>query len=730
MKARRRLTTRKRIVGTVALLVTLSMVQVFTSLAAVSGVSEISTGGMGNTKNSYSWSMAWFKGRLYIGTAANPLCVENALLDYYYPGFGLYSAKPAEDLNCTADKYDLDLRAEIWRYTPGTGAWERVYESPTVENPRAPGKQIGRDIGYRGMAVMTDGSGNETLLISGVTAAEYIPELVATAPARILKTTDGSTFTDTGAVAGKINTSYGEYDVIGFRGLTVINNRVFATASQSYVGDGAVVEVIDPLGGSPSVVQVSPNNFSIFETESFDNKLYLGTGSSTDGYGVWKASLGPQGSQFNFTPVVTNGAGRGTEITSVVAMHVYRDRLYVGSSGWYSTIFPGSELIRIAADDSWQLVVGNVRQAQNGSWLFPISGLGDGYGNMFNAHFWRMEDLRGSLYLGTNDWSWAMRTVPFVNFLLQPQFGFDVYSSCDGQYWSMTTMNAFGDGLYNFGARTMEETPNGMFIGSANHAQGTAVWEGNPNQNCRYPGPWQPNRGSRPGQSATVDGPLDAPGRLVTEQQPDGMLLSWDAVDGATEYTIKRATYTSTPGIEFGRSIAGDRGFVPEFPPPIVDTNDTANPIDVLGEYTTIGTTTDLFFTDTTASADTEYVYQVVAKAASGDASAPSNSASSDAAMEGITFSAVQSSVAQAAGRGDLVAGGQAQMTKLLTRAEWATSNGYCSVAAKAFDTLQNQIYSSTSDGGVVASQTTREDLGDQVMRLGRHVTYGSDACR
>ena len=732
MRARRRLTTRKRIVGTVALLVTLTMVQVFTSMAAVSGVSEIATGGFGNPHNAYSWSMAWFKGRLYVGTAASPLCVENALLDYYYPGFGLYTAHPADDLSCTPDKYDLDLRAEIWRYTPGTGTWERVFQSPTIPNPHpdAAGKQIARDIGYRGMAVMTDGSGNETLLIGGVTAGEYIPQLLPTAPARILKTTDGTTFTDIGAVAGKINTSYGEYDVIGYRGIVVINNRVFATASQSYVGDGAVVEVINPLSGAPSVVQVSPNNLSIFEIESFNNNLYLGTGAPSQGYGVWKAALGPQGSQFNFSPIVTNGAGRGTEITSVVAMHVYRDRLYVGASGWYSTIFPGSELIRIAANDSWQLVVGNTRQLPNGSWAFPISGLGDGYGNVFNAHFWRMEDLRGALYLGTNDWSWSLRTVPLVNILLYPQFGFDVYSSCDGQYWSLTTMNAFGDGVYNFGARTMQQTPSGMFVGSANHSQGTAVWLANPTQTCRYPGPWQPDRGTRPGRSATVEGPLDSPSRLVTEQQPDGMLLSWDAVDGAAEYTIKRASYATSPGIEFGRSLAQERGFVPEFPPPVVSTNDTSNTIDVLGEFTEIGTTTDAFFTDTTASPGTEYVYQVVAKAASGDASAPSNSASSETATEGITFSAVRASVSQAAGRGDLVSGGQDQMMKLLTRAEWATSNGYCSVAAKAFDTLQKQIYSTAGDGGVVASQTTREDLGDQVMRLGRHVTYGSDACR
>lgn len=730
MKLRRSRIARRRIVGTVAVLAVMSIVQVFTSMAAVPDVPQIASNGFGDPSNSYSWSMEWFKGKLYIGTARNPMCVENALVDFYYPNLGLYVENPAPDLHCAADKYDLDLRAEIWQYTPSTQAWKRVYQSPTVDNPRAPGKQIAHDIGYRGMAVMKDIWGVERLFVGGVTAAEYIPELSATAPPRILVTTDGETFTPLNGAPGQITTEYGTYSPIGYRGMTVIQNRLFATASQSYVGDGAVLEIVDPTSDTPGYVQVSPTNVNVFELELFNGDLYLGTGSSATGYGVWRADVGPSGSAFNFVPVVTAGAGRGQQITSVVAMHVFRDRLYVGSSGWYSTVFPGSELIRIAKDDSWQLVVGNARPMPNGQWVFPISGLPDGYGNPFNAHFWRIADLQGAIFLGTNDWSWALRNVPFLNVLISPQFGFDIYTSCDGQYWTVATANAFGDGKYNFGARTMLGAPAGGFVGSANHSEGTDVWLANGSSFCRNPFPWRQRVDSRgDSRDATTDGTVQAPTRVLTEIQSDGIGVSWDSVVGAAEYHVLRAEYESTPGFKFVRTPAQDRGYVPEFPPTVVESADGADSVLVPGKYVEIGTTTDTFFTDTTASPDAQYVYQVVAATADGVASEPSNTASSEAAAKDVTFNDVRSGIAAAAGRGDLVSGGQQTLMATLKRAEWAVAKGYCNVAAKSLDDLERQVYQPTGNGGRVASETTREDLGDLIMRLSRGVNYGEDSC-
>src|SRR5262249_38530592 len=94
---------------------------------------KIATGGFGDYQSNYSWSMPWFKGKLYVGTARSQHCVEQTTLDFFFPGNGYYLG-PLDGLpqaNCPVDPYDLDLRAEIWQYTPdpsgGTGVWKRVY---------------------------------------------------------------------------------------------------------------------------------------------------------------------------------------------------------------------------------------------------------------------------------------------------------------------------------------------------------------------------------------------------------------------------------------------------------------------------------------------------------------------------------------------------------------------------------------------------------------------------
>jgi hypothetical protein len=41
---------------------------------------------------------------------------------------------------------------------------------------------------------------------------------------------------------------------------------------------------------------------------------------------------------YSLTPVVTDGTGRGATMASVVSMHVFGGRLYVGSAGWYPSL--------------------------------------------------------------------------------------------------------------------------------------------------------------------------------------------------------------------------------------------------------------------------------------------------------------------------------------------------------------------------------------------------------
>jgi hypothetical protein len=572
-------------------------------------------GGFGEgSNNSYSWSMAWFKGKLYVGTARSQLCVEGATYDYYFPGQG-YRTDPAPDLHCPADRYDLDLRAEIWQYAPTTDTWTRVYQAPAdIPNPRAPGKFVARDIGYRGMTVYTEPSGRQALYVGGVTADEYIPEIGAAHPPRLLRTTDGTTFSALPAGPGFIDSPFGHQRAMGFRALTPYRGRLYVTATGGLTGDGVVMEVRRPASRHPRFVQVSPSSLSVFDMQVFHQRLYVGAGSSEEGYSVWRTDK--KAAPTSFVPVVTGGAGRGDAIDSVVSMQTYQGRLYVGASGWKS-LFPASELIRISPDDRWDVVVGNPRVA-DGLPRVPTSGLPDGFGNLFNAHFWRMDKDNGGLYLGTNDWSWAFRNFPFLNALLSPGYGFDLYGTCDGTTWSVETTNAFGDGKYNFGLRTMASAEEGFLLGSANHAQGTSVWAA---KSSRCAKEVRLDRGVvsararaeatgvRPPSVVPAAGGAAGPALAQAHRASCGTVLSWQS-SGAERYVVSRAVQQPVTGVALTPPPTLPNGFrLASAPTAVASTG--SDSVEVTGPYVELGATRGTTYVDRSAQPGVRYQYSV-----------------------------------------------------------------------------------------------------------------------
>jgi hypothetical protein len=436
------------------------------------GTRAIAERGFGSSDNAYAWSMAWFRGRLYVGTARDPLCVEHATMDFYFPSSGLYRQLPARDIRCPPTIHRADLRAEIWRYTPRSGRWTRVYRSPRVPNPRAPRMPIARDIGYRGMVVLKEPGRPAALYVAGLTADEFVPELRRRYPPRILRTVDGTHFRPLRGAPGVVRATAGPQRPVGYRAMAVLNGELYVTASGGLTGDGVVLRVAHPAGASPRFEQVSPAGLAVFELEVFDGRLYAGTGDGRQGYGVWRMGGGPRPA---WVPVVTGGAGRGAAVTSVVSMETYRGRLYVGASGWGTPALPVSELIRIGPDGRWELVVGNAREASAGTPVAPVSGFADGFGNGFNMHFWRMQAFRGALLLGTNDWSWWLRDIPGLGKRMRSEFGFDLYATCDGARWWAATRDGFGRAT-DFGVRTLAASPAGLFIGTTNHVRGATVF--------------------------------------------------------------------------------------------------------------------------------------------------------------------------------------------------------------------------------------------------------------
>ena len=66
--------------------------------------------------------------------------------------------------------------------------------------------------------------------------------------------------------------------------------------------------------------------------------------------------------------------------------------------------------------------------------------------------------------------------VDLVEYVLKGERGFDLWASCDGVNWRAITRDAFGGNRYDFGARNLVPADGRLYVGSANHAQGTKVW--------------------------------------------------------------------------------------------------------------------------------------------------------------------------------------------------------------------------------------------------------------
>ena len=448
---------------------------------------KIATGGFGDRQNSFAWSMGWFNGQLYVGTGRSFLCVTFATADRQT---GTHMFRPfGPDYQCAPTIEDLPLAAEIWRYTPATRAWQRVFKSPEdipiVWNASgAPVKFTARDMAFRGMTVFREPDGTEALYVAGVSPSVlfdrnglWAADPGSFPPPRLLRSTDGVTFTPVpqtpGTFLGDIGTRRdGAVQVRGFRSLHVHAGRLFVSASD-FRGVGFVIASANPAAGDNSFFQASPSAdaLPIWTLETFNGWLYATTGDRTNpvGYGVWKTrGIGP--GPYVWQPVVTQGAFQIPQYRSPDALSIaaFNGKLYVGSDR-------PTELIRINPDDTWELVVGGPRMTPTGL-KRPISGMLTGFGNLFNGHFWRMVTHGDTLYLGTWDWSVGTRVIPTLEPVLQHEFGADFFKTKDGRFWQPVTKTGFGD-PFNYGVRTLQSTPAGLFVGTANPFYGLQVFK-------------------------------------------------------------------------------------------------------------------------------------------------------------------------------------------------------------------------------------------------------------
>lgn len=227
----------------------------------------------------------------------------------------------------------------------------------------------------------------------------------------------------------------------------------------------------------------NPNNIGVMFLESFNGALYAGTLNDVEGYEVWK--LEGVGESLITTRVIAAGGPSAANEAAITAC-VFGEHLYVGCQlSPVSNVTSGlkaADLVRVAADDSWETVVGPN----------SLSGLDSGFDHWPNSYIWSMVTEGGWLYAATYD-----QVSPFFNMLSQPvrlikaltgakranliervgRAGADLYKTQDGVTWYPVTLDGFGD-AGNYGFRTMISTGDAIFIGTANPFDGLEIWRG------------------------------------------------------------------------------------------------------------------------------------------------------------------------------------------------------------------------------------------------------------
>lgn len=629
---RRRFYFLKWVVSLFCLLVIIPLVLPKAAVSEQLGINDFkksSLQGFADKQNSVMWSMKWWDktGKLYVGTNRAWLCWSYAGTVATYPPLAYLYPPQDPDVECTEDYNDLPLQAQIWAWDPETDGWELVYESPMDVPIPGTDKFVARDIAFRSAEIFIEDDGTEAMYF---VATNSKPIHKTVPPPRILRTTDGINFEPIPQESGTM----ANLPKASFRSLTSYKNRLFVIHG-SVQGNGKLYESATPYAGNDTWQQVSPDDpdLRFFELQVYNGYLYAGSLDLNGGYAVLRTDAEGE-PPYEFTPVVLKGGYLLQPSKTVVSMHEYNGYLYVGTDA-------PAELIRIGPDDQWDLIAGTPRVTPAG-YKIPLSGLAEGFGFGLNEHLWRMQSHENVLYIGTYDASTSQRTCPGKAAVLDNRMGFDLYKSSDGIHFSAITINGFGD-PFDFGIRTFQSTPYGLFVGTANYYYGANIY-----------------RGVDEGNSTLIDPPGEARGLNLSDQ---GVLVAWTPPENATIFRVYRSEFTkiklNIPGgilpdwLDPYDGCYGDISLdsLPQILKNVLTTIQLGQQIQIStvmsadrrgqsvpmpGEE--IGTTDLNYFIDTTVEPEVKYSYYVVAEDAGGNQSESSNLVT----FPGISISAAE----------------------------------------------------------------------------------------
>jgi hypothetical protein len=426
---------------------------------------RVGANGIGNPRSQVAQSMSFFDGHLYLGVT-----------------------HPKGE--------DAGDAARILRYEPDKEGWSTVYESPLVQ---ADENAVVRDV-YRGEMSQSLGRlKDDTALVPRYRGYRCMAQFenrnakggslfVSTLShwgSQLLRTDDGEHF----EVASE--PGLGNDSVLSFRTMLTFNRKLFVapvgTVSGGVMdrnfGDIALLYVSDdPAGGRWELAMEpgfgDPTNKSVFSMAVFNGHLYAGTGNPERGFEVWKTRARGK-PPFKWTRVITQGAGRYNLNEVATTMAAFGDAVYVGSGipglGYDKAHDVGpaaAELIRIDADDRWELIVGSPRFSPNGLKL-PLSLQEPGFDDPENSALWAMAEHDGVLYVGTHHCGSFKKALAG-----RPELdgGFQLWASADCEDWTAITLDGFGD-PYATGVRTLVSTPQGLFLGTSTHREIEKFWK-------------------------------------------------------------------------------------------------------------------------------------------------------------------------------------------------------------------------------------------------------------
>lgn len=435
-------------------------------------------GGFGDPHNCYAYSCGWYDDHVYIGTFRDALALVKLRTPYEV-------RMPFWPVPVPESIWEMDLCAQIWRYSPLRDEWQRVYRAPMV--PGREGRDVPLSVGFRNMAIF-QGKSDPRPAIYTVTFSSsqgWGPVL--------LRSIDGVHFEE----ASEPGLGLGDPNLRSFRGVVPFKGRLFATPAGSGGGNVNVsynVVILctdDPVRGrweaSNQDAFGDPTNLTVFEMAVFDDHLYAATLNVRQGFQLWKTD-GEGPPPHRWTKVLDCGADRGPLNQGVCGMAAFNGALYLGTGiqgGGFDRVNgvgpAASELIRVYPDGTWDLVVGEPRLSRMGP-QFPTSGLGPGFDNFFAGYFWRVGVHDGAIYVGTFDWTcflpytptdeWpeALRRVmtpEVIEMMVDFRGGAELWRSGDGDRWTPVTINGMSN-RYNYGIRSILSTPHGLFVGTAN----------------------------------------------------------------------------------------------------------------------------------------------------------------------------------------------------------------------------------------------------------------------